>query len=104
MTSNGDIRWEPGGVFQTMCQIDITYYPFDHQRCELQFGAWSYHTNKMNLTNLEPKVNLVRFFFTGPIFLNIIYSLNFIYLFIYPFVTLGICNTHHQFSLKTTIF
>ena len=27
----GLVRWEPGGVFQTMCQIDITYYPFDEQ-------------------------------------------------------------------------
>ena len=27
----GVVRWEPGGVFQTMCQIDITYYPFDEQ-------------------------------------------------------------------------
>ncbi len=25
------MRWEPGGVFKTMCQIDITYYPFDEQ-------------------------------------------------------------------------
>lgn len=57
--SDGSIRWEPGGVFKTMCQIDITYYPFDHQRCELQFGAWSYHTNKMNLTNMHDEVNLV---------------------------------------------
>ena len=25
------VRWEPGGVFKTMCQIDITFYPFDEQ-------------------------------------------------------------------------
>lgn len=48
---DGLIRWEPGGVFKTMCQIDITYYPFDRQMCELVFGAWSYHTSKMNLTS-----------------------------------------------------
>ena len=28
---NGLIKWEPGGVFKTMCRIDITYYPFDKQ-------------------------------------------------------------------------
>lgn len=33
-----------------MCEIDITYYPFDEQQCQLTFGAWSYHTAKMNLT------------------------------------------------------
>jgi len=47
---NGRVRWEPGGVFRTMCPIDIRYYPFDEQVCELVFGAWSYYTTKMNLT------------------------------------------------------
>ncbi len=41
-----------------MCTIDITYYPFDEQVCSLTFGAWSYHTVKMNLTNMEDTVNL----------------------------------------------
>ena len=47
---NGRVRWEPGGVFRTMCPIDIRFYPFDEQTCELQFGSWSYYTTKMNLT------------------------------------------------------
>lgn len=47
---NGKVRWEPGGVFRTMCPIDIRFYPFDEQTCELKFGSWSYYTTKMNLT------------------------------------------------------
>ncbi len=31
LSSDGRIRWEPGGVFKTMCEIDITYFPFDEQ-------------------------------------------------------------------------
>ncbi|KAK2153393.1 hypothetical protein LSH36_298g01072 [Paralvinella palmiformis] len=31
ISHKGMIRWEPGGVFKTMCTIDITYYPFDEQ-------------------------------------------------------------------------
>ena len=54
----GSIRWEPGGVFKTMCAIDITFFPFDTQECSLQFGAWSYHTTKMNLTNSSATINL----------------------------------------------
>ena len=46
------------GVFKTMCEIDITYYPFDEQRCEMTFGAWSYHTSKMNLSTMTDTVNL----------------------------------------------
>ncbi|ELU15277.1 hypothetical protein CAPTEDRAFT_152663 [Capitella teleta] len=54
---NGTVHWEPGGVFKTMCAIDITFYPFDEQMCKLQFGAWSYHTHKMNLYNSSTTVN-----------------------------------------------
>ena len=28
---NGLVHWEPGGVFTTTCDIDITYFPFDKQ-------------------------------------------------------------------------
>ena len=31
LAADGRIRWEPGGVFKTMCEIDITYFPFDEQ-------------------------------------------------------------------------
>ena len=54
----GEVHWEPGGVFRTICEIDITYYPFDEQCCHIVFGAWSYHTTKMNLTSMAPKVSL----------------------------------------------
>ena len=45
-------------MFKTVCEIDITYYPFDEQHCKLVFGAWSYHTSKMNLTNMADIVNM----------------------------------------------
>ena len=50
LSRDGRVRWEPGGVFRTMCPIDIRFYPFDEQTCNLIFGAWSYYTTKMNLT------------------------------------------------------
>jgi len=52
-------------VFKTICEIDITYYPFDEQRCHIVFGAWSYHTYKMNLTNVGVIVNLDSFELNG---------------------------------------
>jgi len=55
---DGTVRWEPGGVFKTVCQIDITHYPFDEQRCNLTFGAWSYYTSKMNLTTAHTSISL----------------------------------------------
>ena len=57
----GKVHWEPGGVFKTICEVDITYYPFDEQCCKIVFGAWSYHTSKMNLSNEIDVVNMDSF-------------------------------------------
>ena len=27
----GQVHWEPGGIFATTCDMDITYFPFDAQ-------------------------------------------------------------------------
>lgn len=48
-------------MFRTICKVDITYYPFDEQRCRIVFGAWSYQTSKMNLTSKEDSVNMDSF-------------------------------------------
>ena len=58
VTYDGRVHWEPGGVFKTMCPIEITYYPFDSQHCDLVYGAWAFHTAKMNLTNSEENINI----------------------------------------------
>ena len=31
-------------------QIDITWFPFDDQKCELKFGSWTYQAGALNLT------------------------------------------------------
>lgn len=71
--SNGEVHWEPGGVFMTTCDIDIKYFPFDSQvrcvwpcsctifsentrnvlqACNIGIGAWAYTSSRMNLTNV----------------------------------------------------
>jgi len=55
---DGSVRWDPGHTFKTMCDLDITEYPFDVQKCDLIFGAWSLHTTKMNMTSNMTKINM----------------------------------------------
>ena len=31
--STGQALWSPGGIFETYCEADITYYPLDIQEC-----------------------------------------------------------------------
>ena len=31
VNSDGCVHWEPAGLFKTVCDIDVTYYPNDKQ-------------------------------------------------------------------------
>lgn len=39
---NGSCLYVPPGIFKSTCKIDITWFPFDDQRCEMKFGSWTY--------------------------------------------------------------
>ena len=62
---DGRVHWEPGGNFRTTCNIDIYYFPFDQQHCEIIIGAWVYHSAKMNVTNISADVNTDNFTLNG---------------------------------------
>ena len=36
-----------GGIFKSSCPIDITWFPFDDQNCEMKFGSWTYNGFKV---------------------------------------------------------
>jgi len=54
---DGQLHWEPGGIFKTTCDIDIAYFPFDTQHCPIIVGAYSYYSTRMNITNVKPTVS-----------------------------------------------
>jgi len=37
----------PPGIFKSTCKIDITWFPFDDQHCEMKFGSWTYDGNQV---------------------------------------------------------
>ncbi|KAA0202030.1 hypothetical protein HAZT_HAZT006667 [Hyalella azteca] len=37
----------PPGIFMSTCKIDITWYPFDDQYCDMKFGSWTYDESKV---------------------------------------------------------
>ncbi|XP_069121971.1 neuronal acetylcholine receptor subunit alpha-3-like [Argopecten irradians] len=38
---DGEVQWFPSEVFETKCNIDITYFPFDEQICDIEIGIWT---------------------------------------------------------------
>ncbi len=38
----GNVFWPPPAKLRSSCKIDITYFPFDDQKCKMKFGSWTY--------------------------------------------------------------
>ncbi|CAH2050888.1 unnamed protein product, partial [Iphiclides podalirius] len=47
--SNGSCLYVPPGIFKSTCKIDITWFPFDDQHCDMKFGSWTYDGNQLDL-------------------------------------------------------
>uniref|UniRef100_A0A8W7Q2R5 Uncharacterized protein n=2 Tax=gambiae species complex TaxID=44542 RepID=A0A8W7Q2R5_ANOCL len=47
--NNGSCLYVPPGIFKSTCKIDITWFPFDDQHCEMKFGSWTYDGNQLDL-------------------------------------------------------
>ncbi|XP_046583793.1 neuronal acetylcholine receptor subunit alpha-10-like [Haliotis rubra] len=50
-TSDGSVTYNFPTIITSLCKVDVTYFPFDTQSCELKFGSWSFHGLQLNLTN-----------------------------------------------------
>jgi len=49
--SDGTCLWWP--LFEqsvSHCMIDVTWYPFDDQHCNLSFESWKYNSDMLNIT------------------------------------------------------
>ncbi|XP_054277922.1 neuronal acetylcholine receptor subunit alpha-7-like isoform X2 [Macrosteles quadrilineatus] len=47
--NNGSCLYVPPGIFKSTCKIDITWFPFDDQKCEMKFGSWTYDGFQLDL-------------------------------------------------------
>ena len=49
VTSRGEVFWDFGQVIHTSCDIDVTYFPFDVQRCAVEFMPFGIKNKDINL-------------------------------------------------------
>ena len=51
ITYLGLISWYPYQVFDSSCTLDMTYFPFDSQSCDIQFVTWSSTKEMINIVS-----------------------------------------------------
>ena len=55
VTNDGLCTYIPPGIFKSSCPIDITWFPFDDQDCEMKFGSWTYNGFKVRTIKIKIK-------------------------------------------------
>ncbi|KAK2151149.1 hypothetical protein LSH36_374g03034 [Paralvinella palmiformis] len=65
--SEGNVLWIPPAIYKSSCTIDVQYFPFDEQECEMKFGSWTFNRDQVKLGYYEGKqqVDLRDYVFSG---------------------------------------
>lgn len=45
--SHGEVLWIPPAIYKSSCTIDVTYFPFDQQECQMKFGSWTFNADQV---------------------------------------------------------
>ncbi|XP_060771606.1 neuronal acetylcholine receptor subunit alpha-9 [Neoarius graeffei] len=45
----GEITWDAPAITKSTCVVDVSYFPFDSQQCNLTFGSWTYNGNQVDI-------------------------------------------------------
>ena len=53
-----NIHWIPPAIYKSSCTIDVRYFPFDEQLCEMRFGSWTFDAQQVRIKPEKPMVNL----------------------------------------------
>ncbi|MEE6462203.1 hypothetical protein FKM82_001520 [Ascaphus truei] len=48
---DGKITWDAPAITKSSCVVDVSYFPFDNQQCNLTFGSWTYNGNQVDIIN-----------------------------------------------------
>ncbi|KAL4622741.1 neuronal acetylcholine receptor subunit alpha-7-like [Arapaima gigas] len=52
VNSSGHCQYLPSGIFKSTCYVDVRWFPFDLQKCDLKFGSWSYGVWSVDLQKM----------------------------------------------------
>ncbi|CAF1068539.1 unnamed protein product [Rotaria sordida] len=50
---DGRVIWEPPAIYRSSCTIDVEFFPFDIQHCQMKFGSWTYSGEQVDLVHIN---------------------------------------------------
>ncbi|CRK86397.1 CLUMA_CG000057, isoform A [Clunio marinus] len=59
--SHGSVLWVPPGKFETYCNLNLKFWPFDVQKCDIKIGSWTYNGYQLDLKLLKDHVNTAHY-------------------------------------------
>uniref|UniRef100_A0A4W4EMM7 Neuronal acetylcholine receptor subunit alpha-7 n=1 Tax=Electrophorus electricus TaxID=8005 RepID=A0A4W4EMM7_ELEEL len=57
VNSSGYCNYLPPGIFMSTCNVDVRWFPFDIQKCELKFGSWTFDGWLLDLQMSEADIS-----------------------------------------------
>ncbi|XP_065353610.1 neuronal acetylcholine receptor subunit alpha-2-like isoform X2 [Cloeon dipterum] len=51
--NNGSVLWVPPSIYETVCKMDLRFWPFDRQSCKIVIGSWTHHIGQIKLQPWE---------------------------------------------------
>ncbi|XP_035386040.1 neuronal acetylcholine receptor subunit alpha-7 isoform X1 [Electrophorus electricus] len=57
VNSSGACQYIPPGILKSTCYIDVRWFPFDVQKCDLKFGSWTYNGWLLDLQMQEADIS-----------------------------------------------
>ncbi|XP_050709501.1 acetylcholine receptor subunit beta-like 2 isoform X1 [Eriocheir sinensis] len=51
----GEVVWRPPAIYKSSCEIDVEWFPFDEQSCNMKFGSWTYDGFQVDLKHSKQK-------------------------------------------------
>ncbi len=49
----GEIVWKPPAIYKSSCKINVEWFPFDEQSCDMKFGSWTYDGYQVDLKHVD---------------------------------------------------
>ena len=49
----GEVYWKPPAIYKSSCKINVEWFPFDEQNCDMKFGSWTYDGYQVGRDNLR---------------------------------------------------